>query len=313
MAGGQTCPQVPQLLLLLLRLISQPSVCLLPLQSAKPVAQAPLQLPPPHVGVGMLFDEHTIPHPPQLLGLLATLTSHPSICLLPLQSAKPPAQAPLQVPPLHAGAGMLLDEHTVPQPPQLVGLLATLTSHPSICLLPLQSAKPPAQAPLQVPPPHAGVGMWLGEQTLPQRLQLFGSPFKYTSQPSTDCRLQSAYPTLQALRLQVLLTQLDVAFGNVQTRPQAPQLFGLFATLTSQPSACLLPLQSAKPVAQAPLHMPPLHVGVGMLLPEHTTPHPPQLFASADDWTSQPSSSFPLQLLKPDGHGVQTLGDPVHA
>jgi hypothetical protein len=65
---GQTCPQVPQLLELFMRLISQPSACLLALQSAKPAAQVPLQTPEPHVGTGMWLDEQTIPHELQLLG-----------------------------------------------------------------------------------------------------------------------------------------------------------------------------------------------------------------------------------------------------
>jgi hypothetical protein len=45
----------------------------------------------------------------------------------------------------------------------------------------------------------------------------------------------------------------------------------------------------------------------------HTTLHAPQLFESEATCTSQPSTSLPLQLLKPAGQGVQTLGDPVHA
>ena len=45
----------------------------------------------------------------------------------------------------------------------------------------------------------------------------------------------------------------------------------------------------------------------------HTLLHAPQLLASADVWTSHPSTPLPLQLEKPEGHGAQTLGDPAHA
>jgi hypothetical protein len=134
----QTTPQPPQLLVLLAMLTSQPSVCLLLLQSRKPPAQIPLQTPPLHSGVGTWLVEQTVPHPPQLAGLVATLTSQPSTCLLPLQSRKPVAQAPLQTPPLHVVVGMLLGEQTVPHPPQFAGLVATLTSQPSfVCALQL--------------------------------------------------------------------------------------------------------------------------------------------------------------------------------
>ena len=67
--------------------ISQPSICLLPLQSAKPAVQAPLHAPPPHVREAMLFDEHAVPQAPQLFGSVAIAISQPSVSLLLLQSA----------------------------------------------------------------------------------------------------------------------------------------------------------------------------------------------------------------------------------
>ena len=171
--------------------------------------------------------EQTIPHPPQLIALDATLISQPFDCLLPSQSENPAAQAPLQTPEPHVGEGMLLGEQTVPHPPQSVALDATLTSQPLACLFPSQSANPVAHAPLQIPKLHAGAGTWLLEQTM----------------------------------------------------PHPPQSVALDATLTSQPSTRLLPLQSRNPAAQAPLHVPPAHVGAGMLLLEQTAPQAPQLAA----------------------------------
>src|SRR5207302_1358962 len=100
----------------------------------------------------MWLVEQTTLQPPQLLtSVEATAVSQPSDCLLPLQSANPAAQVPLQVLLAHVTVAMWLDEQATPQPPQLVVLDAVLVSHPSVCLLLLQSAKPAAQVPLQVP------------------------------------------------------------------------------------------------------------------------------------------------------------------
>ena len=103
------------------------------------------------------------------------LTSHPSACLLALQSAKPAAQIPLQTLEPQVGTGMWLDEQTIPHEPQLLASELVLTSQPSFCLLPLQSANPAPQFPLQTPEPQVGTGIWLDEQTIPQELQLLGS------------------------------------------------------------------------------------------------------------------------------------------
>jgi hypothetical protein len=51
-------PQLPQLPVLVFRLVSQPSVSLFPLQSPKPVAHVPLHTPPPQVRLGMLSPLH---------------------------------------------------------------------------------------------------------------------------------------------------------------------------------------------------------------------------------------------------------------
>jgi len=59
------CPQVPQLFTVVLRFVSQPSSCLLALQSAQPAAQAPSQRLPVQCGVAWLAEQ-AIPQPPQL-------------------------------------------------------------------------------------------------------------------------------------------------------------------------------------------------------------------------------------------------------
>jgi hypothetical protein len=51
--AAQDVPQAPQFPGSVFRFVSQPSVRLLPLQSAKPLAHAPVQTPPEQVGVRM--------------------------------------------------------------------------------------------------------------------------------------------------------------------------------------------------------------------------------------------------------------------
>ncbi len=95
----------------------------------------------------MLLAEHTVLQPPQVLGLVRIAASQPSASLLLLQSAKPTLQAPLQTELAHVVNAMLLFEQMLLQPPQLAALLDVAVSQPSLCLLPLQSAKPASQVP----------------------------------------------------------------------------------------------------------------------------------------------------------------------
>src|SRR5262249_1974374 len=113
-------------------LVSHPSPSLLLLQSANPTLQLPLQTLLAHCGLAIWLLEQIAPHALQLFLSLVVLISQPSVCLLPLQSAKPEAQAPLQKPPEQLTVAMLLDEHTVPQPPQFAALVWVLISQPSV-------------------------------------------------------------------------------------------------------------------------------------------------------------------------------------
>src|SRR5579883_1169597 len=129
----------------------------------------------PQVALVTWLVEQTLPQPPQLLLSVLVFTSQPLVCLLLSQSAKPGLQAPLHPPEEQVGVMMLLFEQSVPQAPQLFGSVVRLTSQPSVSLLPLQSAKPALQAPLQVPPPQLGVAMLFFEQARPQAPQFAGS------------------------------------------------------------------------------------------------------------------------------------------
>jgi hypothetical protein len=136
---ANAAPQPPQFVLLVRMFVSQPSVCLLLLQSLKPALHVPLQTLAAHVTVAIWFGEHTVPQAPQLLGLFARFDSHPSVCLFELQSPNPALQVPLHVP-LHVTVVMLLAEHAFPQPPQLFVSVFVLDSHPLNSLLLSQSA-----------------------------------------------------------------------------------------------------------------------------------------------------------------------------
>ena len=87
--------------------------------------------------------------------------------------------------------------------------------------------------------------------------------------------------------------------------PQAPQLFGLAAMSVSQPLPGS-PSQSPLPARQPTPHTPPAQVastpgGTGQALP-----HPPQFFASAAMFASQPLAASLSQSAKPRLHGPRT-------
>jgi hypothetical protein len=72
--------------------------------------------------------------------------------------------------------------------------------------------------------------------TVPQALQLAGSPAVLISQPLNARWSQSAYPGLHVPMRQIEPVHEGVACAGAHTRPQAPQLFGSLVVLTSQPS-----------------------------------------------------------------------------
>lgn len=81
---------------------------------------------------------------------------------------------------------------------------------------------------------------------------------------------------------------IQVGVTMVHTLPHMPQLFGSVRMLTSQPSICLLLLQSAKPAAQVPLQKPAVQVTVSMWLGEQTVPHAPQFVTLVEVLTHAP-------------------------
>jgi hypothetical protein len=292
-----TLPQTPQLVGSLRVSTSQPSLSLLPLQSTNPESHAPLHTPPAQVGVVMWLLLQPTPQPPQWAASVAMFCSHPFVRLFASQSAQPLAHAPLHTPPPHVGVGTWLLLQAMLHPPQLAASVAMFCSHPFVRLSASQSAQPRSQAPLHTPPAQAGVETWLLLQAMVQPPQLVALVKMSCSQPSVCLlTLQSAHPESQA-PLQTPPLQVGVVMWLVlQILPHTPQLAVLVATFCSQPSVCLLRLQSAHPESHVPSQTPPLQVGVVTWLLLQTLPHPPQVCGSVVMLASHPSVSlFALQ------------------
>ena len=145
-------------------------------------------------------------------------------------------------------------------------------------------------------PTQFGVAL-ANEQTLPQLPQLATSLVRFFSQPSARLlALQSAKPALHTPCSQEPATQVRMMFVLAQTAPQPPQLLVSVLTLISQPSTCLLALQSAKPALQVPAWQEPPAQARATLFVEHTVPQLPQFRTSPLVKISQPSVCLlPLQ------------------
>jgi hypothetical protein len=161
----------------------------------------------------------------------------------------------------------------------------------------LHVAQTPSQ--LRVPPGHwqaplaqvASVG-----HTTPQAPQLLLSFEGFVSQPSLAVLLQSRNGLVHETTAQFELVQVDVAFARLQTFPHAPQFFGSFVRLISQPSATVS-LQSMKPV----LHDVSAHFELTQLAEAfaklQAALHAPQLLMSFVVFVSQPAAA--VQSAKP--------------
>ena len=215
----------------------------IPLTQCVPMGQSPLppQVQPPLTHVSPLAQ--TCPHAPQLLGSLLMLVSQPLVRLLLSQSAKPGLQVPLQTPLAQLGV-MLLDEQTLPHPPQLLASVFRLVSQP-LAGLPLQLPKPALQVMPQTPIEQNAVPL-VELQTWPHAPQLVGSVVRLVSQPLAGLPSQSAKPALQ-VPPQTPLVQVATPLEKAgQTWPHVPQL------LTSLCSLTHMPLQQCWPEGQSP-------------------------------------------------------------
>jgi len=244
------------------------------LQFEKPVAHVPPHDPFVQVTLDMFAELQTFPHEPQLFGSVDMATSQPSVCLFPLQSAKPVLQAPLHNPPVHAGDIWLLLQ-TAPQEPQLATSVLIATSQPSAEFR-LQFAKPTLQVDTVQDPEVQEAVACAREQTFPQVPQLFTSVFELISHPFARIPSQFLNPVLQVPNVHTLAVHVPLAFGYEHMFPHVPQLFAFVVILISHPSF-RTKLQSAKPVLQdAITHAPPVHPGVAFGYGPQTLPQPPQ-------------------------------------
>lgn len=302
LARLHTWPHDPQLLTLVL------------VSTSQPLAVTPSQLPHPgrhEATVQALLTQLSLalgrsqawPHDPQLLTLLLVSISQPSDAT-PLQLAQPDehdttVQALLAQPSLAFGR-----LQAWPHEPQSLTVLVVSTSQPSDAT-PLQLPHPDAQdATVQALLAQPSLA-WGRLQTAPQAPQLLTSVRVSISQPVSTFPSQSARPVLHAI-LHWPATQLAVPPVELHTCPQLPQLFTSPIKSTSQPSASLSALQSAKPVSQSPVQTPAVQTVVGTLLVLHALPQPPQFSGSDAISTSQPSSPLPgcgpLQSAQPLSH-----------
>jgi len=116
----QLLPQLPQLVLSVLMLVSHPSRLTFSLaeQSPQPRSHVMLHAPPVHAGVPCTTLQ-PVPHPPQLLVLVAVLVSQPSRLKSSLaeQSLQPTLQAMLHAPAPQLGTPLALLQ-AAPQPLQ---------------------------------------------------------------------------------------------------------------------------------------------------------------------------------------------------
>jgi hypothetical protein len=140
-----------------LLLTSHPSKKL-PLQLRNPMLQKKPHAEAWQVRVELGTVGQTLPQLPQLLESELLSISHP-FAGLPSQLRNDPVQVNPHVPKLQVLDALATVGQAIPQPLQLFRSLLVFTSHPSVRLFPLQSAKPDAQAPLHCPPPQPGTGM----------------------------------------------------------------------------------------------------------------------------------------------------------
>ena len=180
LAGAQACPQVPQLCMLVLRLVSQPFETRVS-QLPKPAVHVIEQSPPVQDAVP-LVELQTLLQAPQLAASVVRLASQPFENLVS-QSEKPALQAPsgiVQAEFRHVAVALAATQ-AVPQVPQLAASFVVAVSQPSPTL-PLQLPNPAAQVMLQTPAEQLGVPCEL-LQVRPQVPQLVALLLVSASQP----------------------------------------------------------------------------------------------------------------------------------
>jgi hypothetical protein len=264
---------------------------------AKPALQLAMVQAPAAQPAVALGSEHTVLHPPQLVGLVLVLISQPSLSS-PLQLPKPALQVMPQSCERQVAVPLVLT-HARPQAPQWVTVVMA-TSQPLAGAL-SQSAVPAMQLTLdvvQAEPAHTAMLPMggVGQRLLHAPQWLMSPATVLTSQPLASTPSQLAKPAPQAPRVQRPATQLAAALANWQLLPHTPQLVTLVEVLTSQPLTAL-PSQLPKPELQAARVHAPAAQPATALVRVHTVPQALQWLASF--WRSRQT---PEQLVVGDAH-----------
>lgn len=174
----------------------------------------------------------TAPQAPQLFGSTARLNPQPLLGL-PLQLANGKGQNRPQVPELQTGEPFWPEGQVRPQPPQLLGLVRTLTSQPLLGL-PSQSTNGGEHVKPQIPDEQVGELFRPKGHTLLQTPQLFTSEERFAQKfaPFPGHSVLGAGHEMP----QVPPWQNGVAFaGEVHIWPHDPQLFTSVWRLTQFP------------------------------------------------------------------------------
>ncbi len=227
LASEQTLLQAPQLVGLVVVLISQP-LATTPSQFPRPAAQTMLHTPPAHPAVPPEFEQRA-PQPPQWFTSVKMVTSQPSLDVA-LQSRRSLGQVTADVPQAEALHTALVPigggGQTVVQLPQwLRSPETTFTSQP-LTELASQSRNPVLHAAIVHRPATQLAPAFANWQRLPQTPQLLVSLPVAVSHPSNGSPLQSAKPALQAASTQAPARHPATPLAKEQTVPQARQLFG---------------------------------------------------------------------------------------
>jgi hypothetical protein len=129
----------------------------------------------------------------------------------------------------------LVELQTLPQMPQLFGLVFRLASQP-LLLEASQLAYGAAHVPIVHWPALQVAAAFAKLQTLPQMPQFFSSVWVFASHPVEVSLSQLAKPAVQLAMLQTPAWQTALAFKSAHAKPQEPQLLLSALRLASQPS-----------------------------------------------------------------------------
>ena len=213
-------PQPPQCALLTLVSVSQPFIAL-PSQLANPALHAAPQTPNVHDAAPFAGTGHTVPHVPQLTGLVFVLTSQPFAKLLS-QLPKPALHVPEHKLIAQADKPFAIAGHTRAHAPQLLRLVLRSTSQPST-LLRLQLPKPALHCSEQPPPAQVAAALAAAPHTRPQPPQFATLVRVSVSHPFITLPSQSPDGATHAMPHTLLMQAGDAPITPGQTLPHIPQ------------------------------------------------------------------------------------------